>query len=122
MLLNRTRELAYLDNRYQRPGAEFAVLFGRRRVGKTTLIYEWCRDKPALYFFAARLPDHVLLHEFSQAVAQALDQPERTFSDWSQLLLALAELGRAERFIVVIDEYPYLADAVQGFSTLLQRA
>ena len=42
-----------------RPGAEFAVLFGRRRVGKSSLIYEWCREKPHLYFFAARLPGQV---------------------------------------------------------------
>ena len=52
MLLNRKRELAYLDNRYARPGAEFVVLYGRRRVGKTTLMYEWCQHKSALYFFA----------------------------------------------------------------------
>ncbi|MBV7332833.1 ATP-binding protein [Chloroflexi bacterium TSY] len=122
MLLNRTRELDYLDRRYARPRAEFIVLYGRRRVGKSTLIYEWSKDKPSLYFFAARLPDNVLLREFSQQVAQALKQPERTFSDWTDVFLALAELAQEERFIVVIDEYPYLADSVPGLSTVLQRA
>ena len=122
MFLNRQRELAYLDSRYARPGAEFAVLYGRRRVGKTTLVYEWCRDKPHLYFFAARLPGEALLHEFSQQVARALKQPERTFPDWNSVFLALADLGRERRFVVVIDEYPYLADSVPGLSTILQRA
>ncbi|MFQ5615417.1 MAG: ATP-binding protein, partial [Anaerolineales bacterium] len=122
MFLNRTRELAYLENRYARPGAEFAVLYGRRRVGKTTLVYEWCRGKPHLYFFAARLPGHVLLQEFSQALAKALGDPTRTFSDWNAALLALAELAEAHRFVVVVDEYPYLAASVPGISTLLQRA
>ena len=103
MFLNRQRELAYLDSRYARPGAEFAVLYGRRRVGKTTLVYEWCRDKPHLYFFAARLPGEALLHEFSQQVARALKQPERTFPDWNSVFLALADLGRERRFVVVID-------------------
>ena len=56
MFHNRQRELGYLERRYAQPGAEFAVLFGRRRVGKSSLIYEWCREKPHLYFFAARLP------------------------------------------------------------------
>ena len=56
MFLNRQRELSYLDARYARSGAEFAVLYGRRRVGKSSLIYEWCQGKPFLYFFAARLP------------------------------------------------------------------
>ena len=50
-MLNRTRELEYLDRHYVRPGAEFVVLYGRRRVGKTTLIYEWSQSKPALCFF-----------------------------------------------------------------------
>ncbi|MEZ4865732.1 MAG: ATP-binding protein [Caldilineaceae bacterium] len=122
MLLNRTRELAYLDRRYAQPKAEFVVLYGRRRVGKTTLIYEWSRGKPALYFFAARLPDHVLLQEFGKQVAQALGQPDRVFPDWSSVFVALAELARAERFIVVIDEYPYLAESSPGLSTVLQRA
>jgi hypothetical protein len=122
MFHNRQRELSYLEHRYARPGAEFAVLFGRRRVGKSSLIYEWCREKPHLYFFAARLPGQVLLHEFGQQLAAALDQPERTFADWDSALLALAELARERRFVVVIDEYPYLADSTPGFSTLLQRA
>lgn len=119
---NRTRELDYLNRRYARPGAEFIVLYGRRRVGKTTLLYEWSQGKPALYFFAARLPDHVLLHEFSQQVSKALGQPERTFPDWTSAFVALAELAREQRFIVVIDEYPYLADSSPGLSTVLQRA
>jgi AAA+ ATPase superfamily predicted ATPase len=37
MLLNRQRALAFFDQRYARSGAEFVVLYGRRRVGKTTL-------------------------------------------------------------------------------------
>jgi AAA+ ATPase superfamily predicted ATPase len=122
MFLNRSRELSFLDNRYARPAAEFVVMYGRRRVGKSSLLYEWCQGKPFLYFFAARLPEAVLLHEFSQQVAQALGQPERSFPDWSALFSALAELGREQRFIVVIDEYPYLADSSPGLSTVLQRA
>ncbi len=122
MFRNRQRELGYLEHRYARPGAEFAVLYGRRRVGKSSLVYEWCREKPHLYFFAARLPGQVLLHEFGQQLVAALGQPDRTFSDWSSALLALADLARAGRFVVVIDEYPYLADSAPGFSTLLQRA
>ena len=122
MLLNRQRELTYLNSRYARRGADLAVLYGRRRVGKTTLVYEWCQNKPHLYFFAARLPGEALLAELSQALAGALQQPGRTFASWSDAFAALAELARDERFVVVIDEYPYLADSVPGLSTVLQRA
>ncbi len=50
MFRNRQPELGYLERRAARPGAEFAVLCGRRRVGKSSLIYEWCRERPHLYF------------------------------------------------------------------------
>lgn len=81
MFRNRRRELGYLERRYARPGAEFAVLYGRRRVGKSSLMYEWRRKKPHLYFFAARLPGQALLHEFGQQLAAALGQLGRTFAD-----------------------------------------
>jgi uncharacterized protein len=55
-------------------------------------------------------------------VAHALGQPGRTFTDWSSALVALADLARQQRFIVVIDEYPYLAEMVPGLSTMVQRA
>ncbi len=74
MLRNRQRELAYLESRYNCPGTEFAVLHSRRRVGKTTLVYEWSRNKSSLFFFAARLPGEALLREFGQKVAAALGQ------------------------------------------------
>jgi AAA+ ATPase superfamily predicted ATPase len=98
MFCSRQRELGYLERRFARPGAEFVVLWGRRGVGKSRLLYEWCREKPHLYFFAARLPGQVLLHEFGQQLAAALGQPERTFADWDAALLALAELARERSF------------------------
>ena len=57
MFCSRQRELGYLDRRYARPAAEFVVLWGRRGVGKSRRVYEWCREKPHLYFSAARLPN-----------------------------------------------------------------
>ncbi|MBK6429342.1 hypothetical protein [Candidatus Amarolinea dominans] len=54
MFLNRQPELSYLDARYARPGAEFAVLYGRRRVGKSSLIYEWCAGSSSVKPAGAR--------------------------------------------------------------------
>lgn len=82
MFCGRQRELGYLERCYARSVAEFVVLWSRRGVGKSRLLYEWCREKPRLYFFAARLPSQALPHEFGQQLAVALRQPERTFADW----------------------------------------
>ena len=45
MFIGRNRELNKLNKMYQSEIFEFAVLYGRRRVGKTTLIREFMRDK-----------------------------------------------------------------------------
>ena len=50
MFIGRTRELAALDRLYQSDRFEFAVIYGRRRVGKTTLINQFINDKKAIYF------------------------------------------------------------------------
>ena len=52
MFLNRTRELGYLSERYAAGRAEIVVLYGRRRVGKSALLFEWSEGKPCIFFFA----------------------------------------------------------------------
>ena len=62
MFLNRTRELSYLSERYAAGRAEIVVLYGRRRVGKSALFFEWSEGKPCIFFFA-RLGQATLLGE-----------------------------------------------------------
>lgn len=50
MFIGRERELAALDKMYRSNRFEFAVIYGRRRVGKTALISQFIRDKNAVYF------------------------------------------------------------------------
>ena len=64
MFLNRTNELADLEARYQSARAEFVVLWGRRRVGKTSLIWAFCQGKPHLFYFSERASAEYLLREF----------------------------------------------------------
>jgi AAA+ ATPase superfamily predicted ATPase len=66
VLRKRERELGYLDTRYASGRAELAILYGRRRMGKTTLAYHWAQDKPHLFFFATQDDNATLLRRFSQ--------------------------------------------------------
>ena len=126
MFLNRQRELGYLDSRYRRQRAEIAVIYGRRRVGKSALAFEWCRDKRHALFFAQRLDGATLLRQFSRelaAVDAGLENVPTDFSypDWEAAFRALGDLTTTERLVVVIDEYPYLVEMVPGISTVLQK-
>ena len=51
--IDREDELATLENEYRREGSALVILYGRRRVGKTTLISEFIKDKNALFFLAS---------------------------------------------------------------------
>ena len=51
--IDREAEMATLQNEYERKGSALVILYGRRRVGKTTLITEFIKDKRALFFLAS---------------------------------------------------------------------
>lgn len=125
MFLNRTCELGYLDDRYQARRAEIAVIYGRRRVGKTALVYEWSEDKPRIFFFARRASKTTLLAEFSQEIhAFATGSPspaDFSYPSWTAAFRQIAALAKERRVVVVLDEFPYLVEADPELPTLLQR-
>ncbi len=123
MLRNRERELSYLDIRYASGRAELVVLYGRRRVGKTTLVYYWVQDKPHIFFFATQDDAATLLRRFSHLIQEAAGEsldPAFTYPDWETALQALIPLARERRFAVVIDEFPRLVAAQPAIASYLQ--
>jgi len=123
MLHNRVRELGYLNTRYAGRRAELVILYGRRRVGKTSLVHHWVQDKPYLFFFATEDDSVTLLRRFSQLVQGATGgavEPTFTYPDWESALRALVPLAANGRFIVVIDEFPRLVAAYPPITSYLQ--
>ena len=55
MFYCRERELRDLNKRYTRGEFECIIIYGRRRVGKTALINEFCKDKPTIFFSALNI-------------------------------------------------------------------
>jgi len=53
-LINREAELRSLNDEYARPGASLYILYGRRRLGKTTLLRQFAAHRPAVYHMADR--------------------------------------------------------------------
>ena len=67
--INREKELAALNEQYYSDRASFMVLYGRRRVGKTTLIKEFLKDKKALYFLAEEESEAISMKRFAKELA-----------------------------------------------------
>ena len=121
MFIGRKEELSELERLYSSDKFEFAVIYGRRRVGKTTLIREFCRGKRAFYFVAREAEGSSNLKMAAEEMAsQGLIQAGTYFKDWNALLDVVGAASAAKRMILAIDEYPYLAAGEKSISSILQ--
>lgn len=122
MFVGREQELAKLEALYRSNRFEMPVFYGRRRVGKTTLIMEFCQNKRAVYYQAVRATAQTNLIGLSVAVWQALapGQELPPFTTLEQLLKYVTEQAMNERIVLVIDEYPYWAENDSTISSVLQ--
>lgn len=118
--IGREHELAVLESHYASGRFEFAAVYGRRRVGKTRLLREFVRGKKAVFFTGTRAAGNVNLQSFQQALAQNLGIRTGT-TGFLEQLRALLPLARQERLILVIDEYPYFDENVEGAMSFLQQ-
>lgn len=118
--IGREHELSVLEEHYRSEQFEFAAVYGRRRVGKTSLLQEFVRDKPAVFFTAVRASATVNLDRLRRQIAGFTPvAAEAVYLD--DILAALLTKARQERVILVIDEYPLLDAAVDGAMGMLQR-
>lgn len=120
--IDRERELAALEKLWREKGAQLIVIYGKRRIGKTELIKQFIKDKPHVYFLAQRIRENENLRSLAEAVGGRLgdDLLQRAaFPEWKHFF----EYGRERirsRTILVFDEFPYLAEANKGISSVFQ--
>lgn len=123
MFYCREKELDTMNKRYQKGRFECVIIYGRRRIGKTALINEFCKDKPTIYFSALNASSEENLEILSKAI-YAFKEPGSdvvpAYKSYADALDAISQLAAANRLVFVIDEYPYLAKAEKSISSRLQ--
>ena len=123
MFYCREEELRTMNNRYKKGHFECVVIYGRRRVGKTALINEFCKGKPTVYFSALNACSQENLEALSKAI-YTCQNPDSTstptYRSYEDALEAITEMSMEKRLVFVIDEYPYLAKAEKSISSRLQ--
>ena len=123
MFYCREEELRTMNNRYKKDHFECVVIYGRRRVGKTALINEFCKGKPTVYFSALNASSQENLEALSKAIytCQNSDSTSTpTYRSYEDALEAITGMAMEKRLVFVIDEYPYLAKAEKSISSRLQ--
>ncbi|MFH5834729.1 ATP-binding protein [Proteiniclasticum sp. C24MP] len=123
MFVGRKEELDLLEDQYKSSDFHFTVIYGRRRIGKTELIRQYIRDKNAVYYMATETSGEKNLEMLSKLVLEYSGTEFRFngFSDFEALFDYLTEISKKERLVFVLDEFPYLAAAYPGISSLIQK-
>ncbi|AEM79357.1 AAA family ATPase [Thermoanaerobacter wiegelii] len=122
MFIGREYELETLNRLYNEDKFHFIVMYGRRRVGKTTLLTEFCKDKPSIFFVAEEYNDKIALESFSDKILSyfGLGGLVSRFESWEKAFLFLAQQAKDKRLVVVIDEFPYIVNSNKSIPSLLQ--
>lgn len=130
LFVDRAAELAFLNRilaNEQHPGpGQLVMLYGRRRVGKSTLLRHWAEQSGTTftYWVAEKAPAAVqrrqLFASLTNADPAAPGAP--AFATWSDLWQAAAPQFQFQRHILILDELPYAADADGAMLSALQHA
>ena len=123
MFYGRENERAFLQGQFERREAALVVVYGRRRIGKTTLLEKFAGNKKQLYFLATEESEQANFDKFCAIAADVLT--DNIFlelrSDWEMAFKLIAEKSVNERVVVVLDEFQYLCSANSAFSSIIQR-
>lgn len=122
MFIGRERELKALNKLYGSNKFEFAVIYGRRRIGKTELIKQFLGDKKAIYFMGIESNAKLNLENFSKSILEFNTgiRADTSFSNFQAALEYVFQLAENDRIILAIDEYPYVARSSKSLASTLQ--
>jgi uncharacterized protein len=124
MFANREKELKVLNKEYQRKGSSFTIIYGRRRVGKTTLIREYIKDKPSIFFYATDASIDHQLRFFTDLIIDFIGKAylkEITFNSFEQAFIFLSENIKNKKIVLAIDEYQNMSKLDSSFSSIIQK-
>ena len=124
MFIGREAELKFLNDKYETEGGQLVVLYGRRRVGKTETLREFCKGKPHIFFSCTQSTDRVQLQKFSKLILKE-DIPARNyvteFADWEKAIRAVLDLPYGDKKkLLIIDEFPYMCKGNKSIPSILQ--
>ncbi|MDR1950471.1 MAG: ATP-binding protein [Spirochaetaceae bacterium] len=122
--IDREDELAALEKEYTRGESALVIMYGRRRIGKTSLVREFIKNKPAIYYLVTEESEAQNREAFKNMVADFTGNTllkNTTPEDWGLIFDTLAARETPAKKVVVIDEFQYLGKANPAFPSILQK-
>ena len=121
--INRKKELEALNEKWKSNSAQFFVIYGKRRVGKTELMKQFLKGKPSIYFLADKRNHLDQLKELGRVVGNFFGDKilaRNGFQNWVEFFEYISE-KKNKHLAIVIDEYPYLVETDAATSSVFQK-
>lgn len=124
MFIGREAELSFLQDKYDENRGQLVVLYGRRRVGKTETLREFCKGKPHIFYSCTQSTDKVQLAKFSKQMFKE-NIPARQyiseFADWESAFRSVLDLPYGDKKkLLIVDEFPYMCKGNKSIPSILQ--
>ena len=123
MFIGRERELASLKEFYDKDGIGMTVIYGRRRIGKSTLIAEFVKDKKTIFYTATKVGKNRNLELFSQQVVDLMmpGMEDISFHTTEAFFEFIDKNIGSDKLVLVIDELPYWAEKDEALLSIIQK-
>lgn len=123
MFIGRRKELSSLTRLYEMRGFHMTILYGRRRVGKSTLLAEFIKGKKAIFYTASKVGGARNLELLSEQVISVMDPSVigASFTTCEALFDFMTGKMGEETLVFVIDELPYWAENDEALLSVLQK-
>lgn len=118
--VDRKNELTLLEKRYNEPGFDFFVIYGRRRVGKTELIKHFLTKKQHIYFLCDKSGTERNAIRFKERLAQYFDDMPIESNDFEDIFTHLVKRTNDERIVIVFDEFSYIVEKDGSIPSIFQ--
>ena len=122
--VDREEELRMLEKQYARKDASLVVLYGRRRVGKTSLCIEFMKGKNALYFLATEESEVQNRNQFKDLAAEYLGDAllkNAAVDQWEIIFETIVRTQTDHKRVLILDEFQYLGKANPAFPSIFQK-
>ena len=109
------------EGSYQSDTLELIMVYGRRRVGKTTLLMQFCEAKKSIFHVTTSTNPHRILQDLARDINSEIETGKLQFDTFQDVLDTIDTLSKRERLIVVFDEFPIMAKTLESSMGDLQR-
>lgn len=123
MFVGRVKELELLQVKYESNKAEFIVMYGRRRIGKTELIREFVKDKKHIFYSGHQINNRMQLKRTSDLLVGYFKRAiySDSFETWEHVFQYISDnLDSTEKTVLVLDEFPYMVESDSSIPSVLQ--